>query len=255
MKIDKLLYEHFAELRLRGEFDTFYAPRLTDEVDQLIATGYRHVILNLRLVKFINSTALGSIIKANKRARAEGGDLVVAQPSGFVRDVMTQIGVDRVVPMFDDFEKAKEHLQKQMQRDDTPTVIGDSTVLFEVEEPERIAKLGGRRTGLGTVLRVDHERLRFSWDGGGRGLGRADLESLFAPGLPLRNKFKVKLCKNDYFDVASQIESTEAKQQEDRSWGIVVTAKHTNLGDADRLALAQFADDLDYLKQQLKDVR
>jgi hypothetical protein len=39
MKIDKLIYEHFAELRLRGEFDTFYAPKLGEEVDKLIGEG------------------------------------------------------------------------------------------------------------------------------------------------------------------------------------------------------------------------
>ena len=148
MKIDKLLFEHYAELRLRGEFDTFYAPKLQEEIDQLIASGYTHAILNLRLVKFINSTALGAIIKANKRLRAEGGDLVIGQPSSFCRDVLTQIGVDRVVPMFDDVESAKAELLKGMLKEDTPEVIGESNVLFEFDDDARIKTMGGRRTGL-----------------------------------------------------------------------------------------------------------
>ncbi len=253
MKIDKLLYEHFAEFRLRGEFDTFYAPKLQEEVDQLIASGYTYAILNLRLVKFINSTALGAIIKANKRLRAEGGDLVIAQPSAFCRDVLTQIGVDKVVPMFDEVEDAKNHLLGLMQREDTPTVIGDSNVLFEFDDAERIATMGGRRTGLGTVLSVDHEHIRFSWDGGGRGLSKADIESLFEPGRDLNTKFKVKLCKKDYFNIDATISDSEARE-EDGAWGVSVTAKFKALEESDRLALAQFADDLDYLKQQLKDV-
>ncbi|MCA8972409.1 MAG: STAS domain-containing protein [Planctomycetes bacterium] len=254
MKIDKLLYEHFAELRLRGEFDTFYAPKLQEEIDSLISSGTTWVILNLRLVKFINSTALGAIIKANKRMRAEGGELVIAQPSAFAKEVLTQIGIDRVVPMFDDVEAAQEHLMSRMFDDETPGVIGESNVLFEFADSERIDIMGGRRTGLGTVLSVDHERIKFSWDGGGRGLGKQQIEQLFAKGLPLKTKFKVKLCKKDYFHVDSIIERSEARE-EDGTWGVVATAGFQELSDADSLALAQFADDLDYLKKQLDDVR
>lgn len=254
MKIDKLLYEHYAELRLRGEFDTFYAPKLQEEIDALIATGYTWAILNLRLIKFINSTALGAIIKANKRMRAEGGDLVIAQASAFAKEVLTQIGVDKVVPMYDDAEEAKDALMLKMGKDETPQVIGESNVLFEFEDGERVSIMGGRRTGLGTVLSVDHERIRFSWDGGGRGLGKQDLDQLFAKGLPLKTKFKVKLCKKDYFHVDSVIEQSESRE-EDGAWGVSVTAAFKGLSDADSLALAQFADDLDYLKQQLNDVR
>ncbi len=67
MKIDKSLYEDYAVLTLKGEFDTFYCPVLMEEVDSLVERGVNHLILNMRLVKFINSTALGAIIKAAKQ--------------------------------------------------------------------------------------------------------------------------------------------------------------------------------------------
>ena len=235
MKIDKLLFEHYAELRLRGEFDTFYAPKLGEEIDQLISSGYTHTILNMRLVKFINSTALGSIIKANKRLRAEGGELVLAQPSGFCLDVLTKIGVDKVVPMFSDSDAARDHLLKGMTDDGAPQVIGESNVLFEFDDADRIGTMKGRRTGLGTVLRVDHEGIRFSWDGGGRGLGQEEETALGA-------------------ELKSTIGESEF-QEEDGTWSAAVYATFNDLSDRDGLALAQFADDLDYLKQQLKDVR
>ena len=254
MKIDKLLYEHHAELRLRGEFDTFYAPKLQEEIDGLVASGMLYGILNMRLVKFINSTALGSIIKANKRMRAEGGELVIASPSSFCKDVLTQIGVDKVVPMFDEVDGAVAHLYDKMGGQEAPDVIGESNVLFELEDDARIEVMKGRRTGVGTVLRVDHENIRFTWDGRDRGLSQGDINTVFAVGQPLRTKFKVKLCKKDYFDVLTTITESEARE-EDGHWGVAVTAKLNELSESDSLALAQFADDLDYLKQQLKDVR
>jgi anti-anti-sigma factor len=55
-----------AILHLRGEFDTYYVPLLQKEIDDLAKAGIVRVVLNLRLVKFINSTALGAIIKSSK---------------------------------------------------------------------------------------------------------------------------------------------------------------------------------------------
>ena len=57
MKIDKTQFDDYAILTLKGEFDTFYCPSLMAEVDELIDRGVNHLILNMRLVKFINSTA------------------------------------------------------------------------------------------------------------------------------------------------------------------------------------------------------
>ena len=53
-------------LHLRGEFDTFYCADLEKEVAAIQKAGIPNVVLNLRWVKFINSTALGAIIKASK---------------------------------------------------------------------------------------------------------------------------------------------------------------------------------------------
>ena len=53
-------------LHLRGEFDTFYCHLLDEEIAAIQKNGIHNAVLNLRLVKFINSTALGALIKASK---------------------------------------------------------------------------------------------------------------------------------------------------------------------------------------------
>ena len=55
MKIDTSNHDDYAVLTLKGEFDTFYVQSLQDEVDSLLENGISHLILNLRMVKFINS--------------------------------------------------------------------------------------------------------------------------------------------------------------------------------------------------------
>jgi anti-anti-sigma factor len=93
-------------LHLRGEFDTFYCPMLQKEIDGLVSAGVVNVVLNLRLVKFINSTALGAIIKASKILASNGGKLVISRPSAFCRDIIEKVGLDRVVPIFETDEAA-----------------------------------------------------------------------------------------------------------------------------------------------------
>jgi anti-anti-sigma factor len=123
--------ESFTILHLRGEFDTFYCPHLQKEIDSLVATGVSRIALNLRLVKFINSTALGAIIKASRRLSADGGQLVISRPSNFCRDIIEKVGLDRIVPIHDSDEDAGqvliegvESIQKGDVEDDDPGTAG-----------------------------------------------------------------------------------------------------------------------------------
>ncbi len=253
MKIDKLTFENHVELRLRGEFDTFYAPKLQELVDEILSEGYLFAILNLRKVRFINSTALGAIIKAYKRFKAEGGDLVIAQPSPFCKSVLNKLGIDRIVPTFDTNEEAEAFLEENMLKQDAPSVLGESRVLFTFPDEGRRAKMGRHPTGHGRVLSVDHEKIRFKWNASLRNLSAEDMQSLFPQDSEIHVKFQVKLCKKGYFDVDAIVQGAEL-QEEEGSPSVTVTAQFKDLSESDKLALAQFADDLDYLKRQLEDL-
>src|SRR5689334_7311313 len=125
--------EDYAILHLRGEFDTYYVPALQQEIDQLAKSGIHKAVLNLRLVRFINSTALGAVIKSSKQLSQKGGKLVISRPSTFCRDIFEKVGLDRVVPVFDSDESATEALKsggpgKSQASDDAQD--NPSSVLF-----------------------------------------------------------------------------------------------------------------------------
>ena len=106
--------ENYTVLHLRGEFDTFYCPLLQAEIDSLTAAGVNNIALNLRLVKFINSTAMGAIIKASKSLKATGGKLTISRPSAFCRETLSKVGLERVVPIFDSDESAGAAMQGEI---------------------------------------------------------------------------------------------------------------------------------------------
>ncbi|HZJ71111.1 MAG TPA: STAS domain-containing protein [Planctomycetota bacterium] len=106
MKLVKEARDGITVLTLKGEFDSFVTGSFSAEIGKLQEEGANRIVLNQRLVKYINSTALGSIIKARKACREAGGDLVVSSPSPAVREAMESLGLDRVFRIFEDDDTA-----------------------------------------------------------------------------------------------------------------------------------------------------
>lgn len=251
MKIDLTTSEDgYAVLTLKGEFDSFHCPRFQKEIEHLIDLGICHVLLDMRLVKMINSTALGAIVKAHKRCRAEGGELVISRPSPFVKKVVQQVGIDRVVPTYDDEHEAVRRLVQSLNAlelaGDAP--VQEEKILITFPDDTR-PKQVGRRTVVGTMSNVDGQRVQFTWSGKKFGLTGDQARQLFFPSSELALKFQVRLCKKGYFQVRAKVDEVQDADEN----AIRVTASYTQIHEADREALAQFAADIEFLKRQLPD--
>ncbi|GAB4141198.1 MAG: hypothetical protein Fur0037_07970 [Planctomycetota bacterium] len=248
MKIDSSLLDDYAILTLKGEFDTFYCPVLQQEVEGLVERGIHHVVLDLRLVKFINSTALGAIIKAHKRLRAEGGELVLSQPSSFVRDVVKKVGIDAVVPMFETEAEATKAIVKHLNQRELAGdfQVDQATVLISFEDQTRQKMLGGRKALVGSMANVDGSRVIFTYSGKRSGITPDQSKQLFFEGGDLRLKFQVKMIKKGFFEIGARVLS--ASEHGD---SVRVEASIERASDADRAALQQFAEDMAFLKHHL----
>lgn len=248
MKIDKSLHDDYAVLTLKGEFDTFYCPALQQEVEALIERGISHLVIDMRLVKFINSTALGAVIKAHKRCKAEGGELVVAQPSPFVRDVVKKVGIDKLIPMHDSEQDAIKavikHLNQKELAGDAP--VDHEKVLLTFPDETRNQMLGGKKPLVGTMANVDGHKVQFLWNGSKAGFSNDQGKTLFFVGGDVHLKFQVKMIKKAFFEVDAKVSQVDATTD-----GVRVTASYTKIADADRAALGQFAEDMAFLKRQL----
>ncbi len=249
MKIDKSLHDDYAILTLKGEFDTFYCPALMQEVEALVETGVSHLILDMRLVKFINSTALGAVIKAHKRCRAEGGDLVISQPSPLVRDVMGKVGIDKLVTLHDSEQDAVKAIIKHLNQKELvgEAPVDHEKVLITFGDEIRNKMIGGKKALVGKMANVDGHKVQFVWNGTKAGISADQGKQLFFNGSDVQLKFQVKMIKRSFFDLTAAVDATEAAGD----GGIRVTAKFKKIGDGDRDALTQFAADMAFLKKQL----
>lgn len=249
MKIDKSLFDEYAILTLKGEFDTFYVPSFQEEVDNLLERGICHLALNMRLVKFINSTALGAIIRVHKLCKAEDGELVIAHPSAFVRDIVGKVGIDQLVMTFEDEDQGVKHLIKALNSKelagDAP--VDEEKVLITFPDDTRNEQIGGKKALVGKMCNVDGQRLQFLWNGEKHGFGAEQSKQLFYAGSEARLKFQVKMFKKGYFNVRGKV--AEVHSEDDGS--VRVTCGYSDINESDQAALMQFAEDMEFLKQQL----
>jgi anti-anti-sigma factor len=262
--------DNFATIHLRGEFDTFYCSQLQEQVDALIGSGVTRAILNLRLVRFINSTALGAIIKASKSMTAKGGKLVIARPSTFCREIIGKVGIDRVVPIFDSDEEAQRALfsdAKGAAKAAAPAPVEDeATVLFAPTDTSRIEHFLSQTrrmkglvspmhdhqqvsdwSAIGRMSSLDERGLRFTWNGGDTSLDTFAMGQLLAIGTELRVRFRLPLLKSGFCEAVAVISEVE-----ERDGGVKIGAAFSKIEEKTLAAVRQYSTDLKFLKDELK---
>ena len=84
-----------------GELDLYTCPEFKDELLRVISTGARYVVVDLSLTTFVDSTALGVLLRGVERLRAAEGDLSVVCPDENIRKVFEVTGLHRVFELHD----------------------------------------------------------------------------------------------------------------------------------------------------------
>ncbi len=96
-------------LALHGEFVTDELPAVSQRFDALIESGQYRLIVNLHELEFIESLPLGFLIKTQRRLKKNNGEIVLSQPSPFLRTAINTLGLDHAFRVFPTDEQALEH--------------------------------------------------------------------------------------------------------------------------------------------------
>lgn len=90
----------------QGEVDVFTAPGLDAELDALVSGGSSRLVVDLSGVAFLDSTGLGVLVKALKRAREADGWLRLVVTGDRIRKIFEITGLDASIPIFDTAQDA-----------------------------------------------------------------------------------------------------------------------------------------------------
>jgi anti-sigma B factor antagonist len=89
-----------------GELDVATAPSLREQLIGLVGDGSTKLVLDLEGVDFLDSTGLGVIVSALKRARTNGGDLRLVCTQARIRRLFEITGLDKAVPLHPSLDAA-----------------------------------------------------------------------------------------------------------------------------------------------------
>jgi anti-sigma B factor antagonist len=79
-----------------GEADMYTAPKIERELQDVLRLGGRSVAVDLVEVGFIDSSALGVLMRFQPRFRARGGELVIVSDDRRVLRTFEITGLDRI---------------------------------------------------------------------------------------------------------------------------------------------------------------
>ena len=101
LRVESLLVEGEAVLRLSGELDMHSADLFAEAARLVPAHGIPTLVLDLSELSFIDSTGLRELVVAFTAQREIGGDLVLRAPSEHVRRVIDIVGLTDMLTMAD----------------------------------------------------------------------------------------------------------------------------------------------------------
>lgn len=94
-------------VHVAGEVDIYTSPSLRTALVGAIGDGCDLVIVDLEKVGFIDSSGLGVLVGALRRAREVGGDLRVVSSQENVAKIFRITGLDRVFSVYQTLEEAQ----------------------------------------------------------------------------------------------------------------------------------------------------
>lgn len=95
-------------LTLQGEVDVYTAPALKEKLVDNIEQGCSNVLVDMEAVSFIDSSGLGVLVSALRRARERGGSVRILCTRDNILKIFRITGLDKVFPIFSDLAEAKQ---------------------------------------------------------------------------------------------------------------------------------------------------
>ncbi|HVG02697.1 MAG TPA: STAS domain-containing protein [Nitrospira sp.] len=88
--------------------DLTYANRSSFKaaVERSKQAGYRHLIVNLQAVRFLDSSALGMLALLSQSMKASQGVIILSNPQSYIREILALAHLDRLLPIYNSEQEA-----------------------------------------------------------------------------------------------------------------------------------------------------
>ena len=228
-------------LHLVGNFDTTDVDIFHAHIEGAVDNQHFKVLVDTSQMRFINSTALGSLIRAQKRLQQYGGDMAVSELPAFALGVFKTLGLDRKIRCFDGQDEAKSYLHSVGA--EGVGVEGEQQVGFLFSGQDQI-EAAGDEPRMGLMKSIGEHGVQFQWEN----LDGLDVDTMFIPGAAIRVEFRLPLYHESHtFKADGQVVNSTVTAGN----RVTVQTRFTSLSDVERRAIQQYVRDLRYLRGEL----
>ncbi|MHC4859947.1 MAG: STAS domain-containing protein, partial [Planctomycetota bacterium] len=220
-----------------GDFDTTETETFTAEITEAIEADVVRVLLDFEGIGFVNSTALGALLRAQKHLAQYGGGMAASGPNPAVRRVFEVLQLDRRIPLFPDRGPAITHLESM--NPESVSTGGEEVEFFRPDAADTF----GSKARRGRLEEMHEDGLTLTFDN----LEGLDPEATFPQGAPVQLRFRLPLYHPSHvFKPEAEVAGIEVLGRET----ISLRVTFTTLAEHEREAVEQYVKDLRYLKDE-----
>lgn len=106
MRITQRSVRDATVLDMADEFTYSTRKEFSVPVEKLRQSGCRHVILNMKLVTFVDSAAIGLLALAAQQFKTDNRKLSLVGPQGTVKQVLDLSNISKLIPVYSTEEAA-----------------------------------------------------------------------------------------------------------------------------------------------------
>jgi anti-anti-sigma factor len=110
VEVEEDRHTPIAIIHCAGELVRTTTSILEQGVDRLLAGGINKLVVDLADVSFVDSSGLGVLISAQKRAQSSNGNVVLSSPNEMVSNTLRLVRLDKVLRVFPSVETARSAL-------------------------------------------------------------------------------------------------------------------------------------------------
>jgi anti-sigma B factor antagonist len=93
-------------VEVTGEIDVYTAPKLREQLAELVDAGRHDIVVDMQGVEFLDSTGLGVLVGALKRLRSAGGSFALVCDKEPLLKIFRITALDQVFPLHPTVEAA-----------------------------------------------------------------------------------------------------------------------------------------------------
>jgi anti-anti-sigma factor len=256
MKLQKHRYDDIVILKFTGELETFNLPTFSERMDRMVEAGDRDFILDLYLLRFINSAALGYLIRTAKVVREKGGEIVIARPSKFIKKTLVTLGLEQVFKVFENVEDGILHFKRgadvsqlRLEGETDETLTGSVPLLFRRSDGAKDESAPPNQVGRIVTLYDDGLLFRYSSSG-----PSDPVERQLTAGSSLKVKFRQPFAvREHYFEMDTSVVdvNTAPPVAADDERVVTCRVRYAKIKDDDKRHLDQFRRDQDMWRQEV----